>query len=98
MYDNGASKDEILAFASAAIFNKLVGKVSTVKTTDIKSKGKQKDDTIWTETKERTSVENAYEHWNKHKSDFPEYQNAKQYVDATHNFVRSPPEIGRAHV
>ena len=64
----------------------------TGKTTDIKSKGKQKDDTIWTETKERTSVENAYEHWNKHKSDFPEYQNAKQYVDATHNFVRSPPE------
>ena len=29
----------------------------TGKTTDIKSKGKQKDDTIWTETKERTSVE-----------------------------------------
>ena len=28
LYDNGASKDEILAFASAAIFNKLVGKAS----------------------------------------------------------------------
>ena len=37
-------------------------------------------------------VKNAYYHWDKHKNEFPEFQNSKQYVDATHNFVRNPPE------
>ncbi|HFD9223632.1 TPA: hypothetical protein ACF632_005383 [Salmonella enterica] len=30
-------------------------------------------------------------HWDKHKTEFPEYQNSKQYVDAAHNFVTNPP-------
>ncbi|WP_435951791.1 hemagglutinin repeat-containing protein [Dryocola sp. BD626] len=53
--------------------------------------GKSKDTQIWTETKKDKPVPNAYGHWNKHKSEFPEYLNAKQYVDATHNFVTTPP-------
>ena len=40
--------------------------------------GKSKDTKIWTETKKDKPVPNAYGHWEKHKSEFPEYQNAKQ--------------------
>ncbi|ENN8378893.1 hypothetical protein ACAX46_004363 [Providencia rettgeri] len=54
--------------------------------------GKQKDDQIWTETKKTDPVSNAYGHWDKHKKEFPEFQNSKQYVDATHNFVSNPPK------
>lgn len=56
-----------------------------------KGSGKQKDSQIWTETKKADPVSNAYGHWDKHKSEFPEFQNSKQYVDATHDFVRNPP-------
>ncbi|MCX8607227.1 hypothetical protein J3U46_00460, partial [Gilliamella sp. B3771] len=54
--------------------------------------GKRPEDKIWTETSKKESVTNAYDHWDKHKHEFPEFQNSKQYVDATHNFVRNPPE------
>ncbi|EAA2596693.1 filamentous hemagglutinin [Salmonella enterica subsp. enterica] len=54
--------------------------------------GKQKDSQIWTETKKTDPVSNAYGHWDKHKSEFPEYQNSKQYVDAAHDFVNTPPK------
>lgn len=54
--------------------------------------GKQKDDQIWTETKKTDPVSNAYGHWDKHKKEFPEFQNSKQYVDATHSFVSNPPK------
>ena len=29
--------------------------------------------------------------WTKHGKEFPEYQNAKQYAEATHTFVNNPP-------
>ncbi len=54
--------------------------------------GKQKDSQIWTETKKTDPVSNAYDHWDKHKSEFPEFQNSKQYVDAAHDFVNTPPK------
>ncbi|WP_239352907.1 hypothetical protein [Snodgrassella communis] len=53
---------------------------------------KRPEDKIWTETHRKAPVSNAYGHWDKHKNEFPEFQNSKQYVDATHNFVRNPPE------
>lgn len=53
--------------------------------------GKPKDKQIWSETKKKEPVSNAYGHWDKHKKEFPEYQNSKQYVDAAHNFVNNPP-------
>ena len=59
---------------------------------DVRTSGKSKDDQIWTETRKDDSVSNAYGHWDKHKAEFPEFQNSKQYVDATHDFVRNPPE------
>ena len=53
--------------------------------------GKSKDTQIWTETKKAEPVGNAYGYWTKHGKEFPEYQNAKQYVDAAHNFMTNPP-------
>ncbi|RBO11068.1 VENN motif pre-toxin domain-containing protein, partial [Pantoea sp. 3_1284] len=52
---------------------------------------KAKDTQIWTETKKKEPVSNAYGHWDKHKQEFPEFHNSKQYVEATHNFVNNPP-------
>ncbi|KGD60681.1 hypothetical protein Y5S_03776, partial [Alcanivorax nanhaiticus] len=43
---------------------------------------------IWTPTRSRSSVENAYGHWVKHKAEFPEYENAKQYVESAHDFLK----------
>nr|WP_254921196.1 hypothetical protein [Photorhabdus luminescens] len=54
--------------------------------------GKTKETQIWTETKKKEPVANAYGHWDKHKSEFPEYQNSKQYVESTHNFIKNPPK------
>jgi hypothetical protein len=46
---------------------------------------------IWTATKEKAAVENAFHHWKKHGADFPELLNSKQYVEATKKFTESPP-------
>lgn len=46
---------------------------------------------IWTSTKNKSSVQNAYDHWSKHRDEFPEYQNAKQYVDGAHDFLNNSP-------
>ncbi|MCV4116006.1 DUF637 domain-containing protein, partial [Pseudomonas aeruginosa] len=46
---------------------------------------------LWTSTKSKSSIENAFGHWQKHKGEFPEFKNAKQYVEGTQNFLSSPP-------
>jgi filamentous hemagglutinin len=46
---------------------------------------------IWTATKKLNPVENAFKHWKKHGKEFPDLQNAKQYVDAAKKFTGSPP-------
>ena len=46
---------------------------------------------IWTKTKEFNSIESAFRHWKKHGSDFPQFQNAKQYVEGTKNFLHNSP-------
>ena len=46
---------------------------------------------FWSETKKLTNVQNAYKHFKKHKKDFPEYKNAKQYVDGVKKFIKEPP-------
>ncbi len=43
----------------------------------------------WSSTRNRTSVENAFGHWKKHKSEFPNLNNAKEYVEAGTAFLRS---------
>lgn len=47
---------------------------------------------LWTSTKSKSAVENAFGHYKKHKSEFPEFQNAKQYVEGTRKFLNSPPK------
>jgi hypothetical protein len=46
---------------------------------------------LWSSTKAQSALENAYSHWVKHAPEFPEFLNAKQYVDGAHQFVKSPP-------
>ena len=48
---------------------------------------------IWTKTKELVPVSNAYGHWVKHGSEFSteSFNNAKEYVDSTHDFINNPP-------
>lgn len=37
------------------------------------------------------NVGNAFEHWKKHKGDFPEYNNSIDYVKGARNFLDNPP-------
>ncbi|QNW97211.1 hypothetical protein IC797_12790 [Acinetobacter seifertii] len=46
---------------------------------------------IWTATRVRTNVQNAFKHWKDHGKEFPELLNSKQYVEATRKFLRDPP-------
>ena len=46
---------------------------------------------IWTSNRERSSVQNAFGHWKDHKSEFPELENATQYVKKAQNFFSNPP-------
>ena len=46
---------------------------------------------IWNATKNKTSAQNAFKHWTKHGSEFPQFQNAKQYVEGAMDFVTNPP-------
>ncbi|OMK90924.1 S-type Pyocin family protein [Yersinia pestis subsp. microtus bv. Caucasica] len=55
---------------------------------------KNPDTPIWTKTKRLEPVSNAYEHWVKHGHEFSDqpFNNAKEYVESTHDFVNNPPE------
>ncbi len=45
---------------------------------------------IWSSTKGKTPVANAFGHWKKHGAEFPEFRNAKEYVDGAQRFVNQP--------
>ncbi len=47
---------------------------------------------IWSSTQRKSSVENAYSHWIKHKNEFPDIMNSKQYVIKAHKFINNPPK------
>ena len=47
---------------------------------------------LWSSTKNKSSVENAFGHWKKHGKEFPEIQNAKQYAEKTKDFLNNPPK------
>lgn len=71
-------------------FNRLVKmpvQVSRLESVIVKNVGKSNK--IWTSTKKRTSVQNAFRHWKDHGSEFPELLNSKQYVEQSHNFFTS---------
>jgi len=46
---------------------------------------------IWSSTKDKARVRNALDHFYKHRKEFPEFHNAKQYVDAAHRIINNPP-------
>ena len=47
---------------------------------------------IWSATKNKTAVQNAFGHWKKHGAEFPEFRNAKEYVEGAQRFVNQPPQ------
>jgi hypothetical protein len=46
---------------------------------------------VWSSRQNRTSVENAYEHYGDHGGDFPRALNALKYVQEAHDFLHNPP-------
>ena len=47
---------------------------------------------LWTNTKKKTSIENAFGHWNKHRIEFfGEINNSKEYVETARELLTSPP-------
>lgn len=46
---------------------------------------------IWSSTSKLSSVKNAFGHWKKHAAEFPEFVNAKQYVEGAKNFLNNSP-------
>ena len=45
----------------------------------------------WSPGKKNSAAQNALDHWNKHKSEFPEIPNAKQYADKAKDMVSNAP-------
>ena len=54
---------------------------------DVVSKGP-----LWSSTKNKSAEENAFGHFKKHKSEFPEFQNAEQYIEGAKKFLNNPPK------
>jgi len=67
----------VVPYVGGAVVRKVVNGVS-----DVLKDSKN----IWSSTNTKTSVENALDHWNTHKNEFKELDNAKQYVDKARNF------------
>jgi len=61
-----------------------------IKTESIIAKNISNSNKIWSSTKKRTSVQNAYRHWKDHGHEFPSLQNSKQYVEAARDFIHTP--------
>jgi hypothetical protein len=67
--------------------------------TDVKSAGERLAETIkdmkypqlWTDTKKKSAVENAYRHYKDHVTEFLGLNNAVEYVEQAHTFMKSPP-------
>jgi len=55
--------------------------------------GVAKSGPIWTKNARKgwSSVDNAFQHWKKHGTEFPEFKNAKQYAEGAKDFLHSPP-------
>jgi RHS repeat-associated protein len=46
---------------------------------------------IWTSTSKLSAVQNAFNHWKKHRADFPQLSNAKSFVEFGQQFIDNPP-------
>ena len=77
----------VMAFNKLAKMPMQVSRLGKAESVIAKNVGKSNK--IWTSTKKRTSVQNAFRHWRDHGSDFPEILNSKQYVEQSRNFFTS---------
>jgi filamentous hemagglutinin len=88
----------IFDVAGGGLGGSVVGKVagraikSGIKNSAKTVAGEVKNKGIWTKTKQKSRVENAFSHYKNHKKDFPNVQNAKQYVTFAKNFITKPPK------
>lgn len=46
---------------------------------------------LWSKGQYKKSVQNAFSHFKKHRTEFPELKNGIEYVEAAHDFITSPP-------
>ena len=53
--------------------------------------GKIKYPKLWSLGKHKNSVKNAFGHYKKHGKEFPDINNAVEYVEKAHGFMRTPP-------
>jgi len=81
-----AAKGAAIEVASAVVFAGALAKAI-----DTFSAAAREGRSVWSSTKGKSAVENAFGHWKKHGSEFPEFQNAKQYVEGANRFVTNPP-------
>lgn len=49
------------------------------------------NENVWSSTKKLTAKENAINHWDKHKNEFPELKDINDYLEKVHSFVKHPP-------
>ncbi len=50
-----------------------------------------KEPGIWTDGRFKDPVKNAFRHWKDHKRDFQNINNALEYVEEAHRFIKDPP-------
>ncbi len=79
----------VVGFSKLARMPMQISRLIKAESVIVKSIGRSNK--IWTSTKNRTSVRNAFLHWQEHGADFPELLNARQYAEASKTFIRNPP-------
>jgi RHS repeat-associated protein len=89
-----ASQDAQKGNYGVAMFGALTaGEVSAGKMVKIGDTVRDASKPIWTLGRYGDAIKNAYYgHWAKHQSEFPEFRNAKEYVEGTYNFIKNSPE------
>ncbi len=60
-------------------------------TENVRARGGDTPEPRWSETKAKSATENAQAHWEKHRTEFPEYKNSQEYVQGAGDFASNPP-------
>jgi hypothetical protein len=70
-----------------------VGKAGKYTATGLKAADRIADARrIWSKGRAASRVKNAFKHWAKHRGDFADVKNAKQYVEKARRFLDDPPK------
>ncbi|GAB3016642.1 hypothetical protein GCM10011376_03670 [Nocardioides flavus (ex Wang et al. 2016)] len=57
----------------------------------VRRSAKNVDKQLWSPGRFRSNPKNAFKHFKKHKDEFPELKNSKEYVEAAKKFMTDPP-------